>query len=142
MAKDSPILLVEDDTIDALTVKRALNEINARNELIVVKNGEEAIVFLLNSDNYIPFIILIDLNMPRMNGIEFLKQIKKYKKLITTPVIVITTSSDERDKQLSYNFGASGYFIKPIDYKKFVDIIEKIINYWKACELPEEEVND
>ncbi|MCD6115750.1 response regulator [bacterium] len=142
MAKDSPILLVEDDTIDALTVKRALNEINARNELIVVKNGEEAIVFLLNSDNYIPFIILIDLNMPRMNGIEFLKQIKKYKKLIRIPVIVITTSSDERDKQLSYNFGASGYFIKPIDYKKFVDIIEKIINYWKACELPEEEVND
>ena len=123
MAKDSPILLVEDDTIDALTVKRALNEIDARNELIVVKNGEEAIGFLLNSDNYMPFIILIDLNMPRMNGIEFLKQIKKYKKLITIPVIVITTSSDERDKQLSYNFGASGYFIKPIEYKKFVDII-------------------
>jgi len=142
MARSRNILLVEDDTIDAMTVKRALQEINTENELVIVKNGEEALSFLLDSDNSIPFLILLDLNMPRMNGIEFLIQIKKHEKLMRIPVIVITTSSDERDKQRSYDCGAVGYFIKPVEYKKFVGIIERIIGYWTACELPEEDMDD
>jgi len=137
--KTKPILLVEDDKIDALTVQRALKQIGEENVLIVAKDGETAISVLENHDTTKPFLILLDLNMPKMNGVEFLLKLKSNKEFKTVPVVVVTTSSDERDIKKSYDAGAAGYFIKPVDYNDFVVILDRIVSYWKACILPEEE---
>ncbi len=137
MRSPKSILLVEDDRVDAMTVKRALKEIKVTNRLDIVNNGEEALTFLKNSENKKPGIILLDLNMPRMNGIEFLKIAKKDERLKKIPVIVLTTSKEDQDKVDSFNLGVSGYMIKPVDYRKFVEVVKTIDLYWTLSELPD-----
>ncbi|GAB6146627.1 response regulator [Desulfocicer niacini] len=137
MRSSKPILLVEDDIVDAMTVKRALKEIKITNKLHIVNNGEEALEFLKDTDNQIPGIILLDLNMPRMNGIDFLKVAKKDDTIKRIPVIVLTTSKDDQDKVDSFNLGVSGYMVKPVDYKKFVEVVKTIDLYWTLSELPD-----
>lgn len=137
MRTSKPILLVEDDTVDAMTVKRALKEINVTNKLCLVNNGEEALAFLKDPDNQTPGIILLDLNMPRMNGIDFLKIAKKDDTMKRIPVIVLTTSKEDQDKVDSFNLGVSGYMVKPVDYKKFVEVVKTIDLYWTLSELPD-----
>src|SRR4051812_26607751 len=114
MKSQRPILLVEDDKIDAMTVKRALSEIHVTNEVINARNGEEAIEYLKNTANTSPCIILLDLNMPRMNGIEFLKAAREQKLLFRTPVIVLTTSKEEQDRIESFKLSVAGYMLKPV----------------------------
>lgn len=136
MKSNKPILLVEDDDVDAMTVKRALKEIHITNPLFIVKNGEEAIQFLKNPTNEQPGIILLDLNMPKMNGIEFLKIAKQDNLLKSIPVVVLTTSREEEDKINSFNLSVAGYMIKPVDYMQFVETIKTINMYWTLSELP------
>jgi CheY-like chemotaxis protein len=137
MRTTKPILLVEDDKVDAMTIKRALQEINVTNVLKIVGNGEEALDFLRDDDNEKPAIILLDLNMPKMNGIEFLTIIKKDEDLKRIPAIVLTTSRDEQDRIDSFNLGIAGYMIKPVDYLQFVEVMKTIHIYWTLSELPE-----
>jgi CheY-like chemotaxis protein len=132
-----PILLVEDDRVDVMTIRRALKEINVSNNVIVAGNGEEGLAYLQNPKNILPCIILLDINMPKMNGIEFLEIMKKEDRLKIIPVIVLTTSQEEQDRTNSFNLGISGYMIKPVDYKQFVDVIKTINLYWTLSELPE-----
>ncbi|MHB2015488.1 MAG: response regulator [Candidatus Xenobia bacterium] len=133
-----PILLVEDDKVDAMTVKRALREINVVNPLVHKANGEEALDYLRQGEgNGKPAIILLDLNMPRMNGIEFLKVAKADQILKKIPVIVLTTSKEDQDRVDSYDLGVAGYMIKPVDYHQFVEVIKAIHLYWSLSELPE-----
>lgn len=136
MLKNKPILLVEDDMIDAMTVKRALRELNVINPVVSVENGEEALEYLRDEKNEFPGIILLDLNMPRMNGIEFLKISKKDDDLKHIPVIVLTTSLEEMDRVDTFNLGVAGYMVKPVDYKQFVEVIKAIKLYWSLSELP------
>ncbi|PWJ95110.1 response regulator receiver domain-containing protein [Oceanotoga teriensis] len=131
-----PILLVEDDRIDAMSVKRSLQELKIVNDLIIRNNGEEALKYLLDSENEIPCIILLDLNMPKMNGIDFLRERIKYDNLKLIPTIVLTTSREEQDRVNSFSLGVSGFMIKPVDYKQFVDVIKTIDLYWSLSELP------
>jgi len=137
MRNSKPILLVEDDKVDAMTVKRALKEINITNRLDIVNDGEEALAFLRDPKNNNPGIILLDLNMPRMNGIEFLRITKKDETLKKIPVVVITTSKEDQDKIDSFNLGVAGYMIKLVDYQKFVEVIKVIDLYWTLSELPD-----
>lgn len=137
MRSSKPILLVEDDQVDAMTVKRALKEINVTNQLDMTGNGEEALAFLANPENEKPGIILLDLNMPKMNGIEFLEIIKKDDILKKIPVVVLTTSKEDQDKVDSFELGVSGYMIKPVDYRQFVEVVKAIDLYWTLSELPE-----
>ena len=137
MRSTKPILLVEDDRVDAMTVKRALKDIKVTNRLDIVNNGEEALIFLRNPENEKPGIILLDLNMPRMNGIEFLEIAKKDDDLKKIPIVVLTTSKEEQDKVDSFNFGVAGYMIKPVDYLKFVEVVKTIDLYWSLSELPD-----
>ena len=137
MRSSKPILLIEDDQVDAMTVKRALKEIHVTNHLDIVGNGEEALWFLRNPENEKPGIILLDLNMPKMNGIEFLKIAKRDETLKRIPVVVLTTSKAEQDKVDSFNFGVAGYMIKPVDYQKFVEVVKTISLYWTLSELPD-----
>jgi len=138
MRSKRPILLIEDDRVDAMTVKRALRDIHVNNRLEIVKNGEEALMFLRSPGAEMPCLMLLDLNMPRMNGIEFLKLAKQDDKIRRIPVIVITTSSEEQDKLNSFNLGVAGYMIKPIDYPKFVESLKTIDLYWSVSEIIEE----
>jgi len=136
MRSGKPILLLEDDQVDVLTVKRALREIKVLNDLHVEPNGEDALKYLHEHPEDAPCIILLDLNMPRMNGTEFLRRIKQdpeYKKI---PVIVLTTSREEQDRISSFNLGVAGYMIKPVDYLQFVEVIRTINLYWSISELP------
>ena len=139
MLKPKPILLVEDDSVDAMTVKRAMRDLQVDHSVIHTVNGEEAIKYLTSPDTEKPFVILLDLNMPKMNGIEFLKVMKTHPELKTIPVIVLTTSKERRDVLDSFELGASGYMVKPVDYSKFVEILSKIMIYWSASELPKNE---
>ncbi len=131
-----PILLVEDDRVDAMTVKRALREINVANRLDVVQDGEEALEFLRNPDNERPAIILLDLNMPRMNGIELLRVLKADDSLKSIPVIVLTTSKADQDRIESFNLSVAGYMLKPVDYLQFVEVMRIVNLYWTLSELP------
>mgnify|MGYP002869804746 FL=1 len=136
MIQNKPILLVEDDMIDAMTVKRALKELNVINPVITVENGEEALEYLRKSDSVLPGIILLDLNMPRMNGVEFLRIAKKDDKLKQLPVVILTTSHEEIDRIDTFSLGVAGYMVKPVDYKQFVEVVKAIKMYWSLSELP------
>ena len=136
MKSSKPILLVEDDHVDAITVRRALRDLNVPNDIVHQLDGEDALEYLRSSDNKRPCVILLDLNMPRMNGIDFLKIIKNDDELKKIPVIVMTTSKDERDKMESFEFSVAGYIIKSTDYKKFVEALKILNLYWTLSELP------
>jgi CheY-like chemotaxis protein len=129
------ILLVEDDQVDAMTVSRALNDIKATHPLIHKTNGIEALNFLKNNPEQFPGIILLDLNMPKMNGIEFLEHIKSDTELKHIPVVVLTTSNEHRDKVESFNLGVAGYMLKPVGYQEFLTVMYEINTYWSKSEL-------
>ncbi len=139
MRNSKPILLVEDDNVDAMTVKRALKDLRVTNPLVHSANGEEAIGYLRNDANEKPCVILLDLNMPKMNGIEFLKVAKSDEMLKRIPAVVLTTSKDDRDKVESFELNVAGYIVKPVDYKKFVEAIRIVNLYWTLSELPSHE---
>lgn len=130
------ILLVEDDKIDALTIQRALKELKILNPVVICENGLEALNFLNDKEKLLPGIILLDLNMPKMNGIEFLEHRQNNKTLKLIPTVVLTTSKDEQNKVESFNLGVAGYMIKPVDYMQFVEVIKTINLYWTLSELP------
>jgi CheY-like chemotaxis protein len=130
------ILLVEDDEIDIKSVKRAFSELRITNPLEISRNGEEALKHLKNKRNIRPGLILLDLRMPRMDGIEFLKIIKKENTLKIIPVVVLTTSKEDEDKVESFNLGISGYMMKPVNYRDFVEVIRTIKMYWTLSESP------
>jgi CheY-like chemotaxis protein len=134
-----PILLVEDDSVDAMTVKRALKDLNVTNRLVHTINGEEALNHLRAESNGNPCVILLDLNMPKMNGVEFLKVVKDDDVLKSIPVVVLTTSQEEQDVVESFKLSAAGYIVKPVDYKKFVEAMRTIYVYWTLSELPDGE---
>jgi CheY-like chemotaxis protein len=134
---DIPILLVEDDAVDAMTVERALTDIRVTNKVHTVSDGQAALEFLREPGAQRPGIILLDLNMPGMNGIELLKVLKSDESLRKIPVVVLTTSSDERDRVNSFDLGVAGYMIKPVDYIQFVEVVRTINLYWTISELPD-----
>ena len=130
------ILLVEDDKVDVRSVKRAFKELHITNPLAVAHNGEEALKYLNDGKNKKPGLILLDLRMPRMDGIEFLKIIKKDKDLKSIPIVVVTTSKEDEDKTKSFDLGASGYMMKSVNYRDFVEAIKTISEYWHLSESP------
>ena len=119
-----------------MTVKRALKDLNIKNQLVSTANGEEALEYLKNNDNKKPGIILLDLNMPKMNGIEFLTIIKADETLKTIPVIVLTTSNQQQDIAESFKFSVAGYIVKSVDYTEFTEAINTINLYWTLSKLP------
>jgi CheY-like chemotaxis protein len=131
------ILLIEDDKVDAMTVRRALKELRVTTRLEHVENGEEALTYLRDPNKNRPCIILLDLNMPIMNGIEFLQAVKLDPDLKRIPVVVLTTSEEQEDKVDSFSLGVAGYMRKPVDYQQFVETIRSIDAYWTISELSE-----
>lgn len=133
---NKPILLVEDDQVDVMTIRRALKEIHVLNPVVNMENGEEGLAYLADPDQQRPCIILLDLNMPIMNGIEFLQNVKADPRFRSIPVIVLTTSEEQQDKVNSFELGVAGYMAKPVDYKQFVEMMRSIDVYWTISALP------
>ncbi len=136
MNNRNPILLVEDDSIDAMMVSRALKDLKVPNKLIHQENGENALDYLKTKGSEMPCIILLDLNMPRMGGLEFLEIVKKDEQLKTIPIIILTTSSELQDRHSSFNYSVAGYMVKPINYHEFVEMMKSISDYWSHSEFP------
>jgi CheY-like chemotaxis protein len=134
MKPGTPILLIEDDLVDVMTVKRALRELKMTNPLRVASNGEEGLASLRSENQCAPGLILLDLNMPRMNGLEFLQVVKADDQLRRLPVVVLTTSAQANDRLESFNLGIAGYIIKPVDFTNFVEVMRSIQDYWSHCE--------
>lgn len=135
------ILLVEDDEVDIMNVKRAFKKNKINNPLHVARNGLEGLDMLRGNGagnipklDPLPKIVLLDLNMPKMNGLEFLKEIREDDALKTISVFVMTTSDEESDKFTAYNLNVAGYIIKPLSFERFVTAISILDHYWKLCE--------
>jgi len=131
------ILLVEDDQVDVMNVRRAFEKHHIANPLHVAANGIDALDML--RQNVVPEerrIVLLDLNMPKMSGLEFLRELRTDPALQSTPVIVLTTSNDERDKIEAYNLNVAGYLLKPVTFANFVEVMAAINKYWALVELP------
>ena len=136
MLKTRPLLLIEDDNVDAMTVKRAMEEIGVIESFVHLTNGEEALDYLQSEVNEKPCLILLDLNMPRMNGIEFLEKAKAHPDIRNIPVVVLTTSREDRDIVKTFEKSVAGYMVKPIDYDQFVEKMRAICEYWALSRLP------
>ena len=136
MLNSKPILLIEDDDGDVMTVNRALRDLKVTNQLVPIGDGEEAIEYLRDESATKPCIVLLDLNMPKMDGAEFLKIVKADKALNKIPVVILTTSNSDRDVIESFELGAAGYMVKSVDYEKFVETIRAIDQYWTLSKLP------
>ena len=131
------ILLVDDDEVDVMNVKRAFKKNNITNPLYIATNGLEALATLREpSFPQSRRLVLLDLNMPKMGGIEFLKELRADPALKPIPVIVLTTSNEDSDKVEAYNFNVAGYILKPVTFSKFIDAVVALNNYWTLSELP------
>jgi CheY-like chemotaxis protein len=131
------ILLVEDDEVDVMNVRRAFQRNNIANPLFVAANGVEGLAHL--RDGKVPRerrIVLLDLNMPQMNGIEFLREVRRDPDLQSIPVVVLTTSNDERDRIEAYNLNVAGYLLKPVTFSNFCEVMTALNKYWALMELP------
>ncbi len=139
--KDSmPILLVDDNRIDVMMFKRALEDLKITNPLIHLADCKEALEYLKNEDNEKPWVVLADLNTPQMDGLEFLTAVKAHDALKQIIVIVLSGSDDEEDIAESFRLGAVGYIVKPPDYNKLIEMIRIIHAYWTLSELPHKSV--
>ncbi|MEP7263015.1 MAG: response regulator [Bacteroidota bacterium] len=136
------ILLVEDDHVDVMNVQRAFKKNNINYPLHIAFNGVEALNMLRGSNgkpkiSASPLIILTDINMPKMNGIEFIRELRNDPEFKSVIVFVMTTSNDTSDKVEAYNLNVAGYILKPLSFEKFVNTIGILNSYWKLCELPD-----
>ena len=134
MKRELKILLIEDDTIELMKLNRAMLSLNMNHKVTEVNNGEDALELLLNEEYY-PDIILLDLNMPKINGIEFLSILKTNESLKFIPIIILTTSSNKKDLLECYNIGIAGYIQKPLKYQDYISKINILLSYWSANEL-------
>lgn len=128
------ILFIEDDTIETMKLNRTIAKLDDKHTIIQANNGEEALR-ILKEEQRLPDIILLDLNMPRMNGIEFLQILKKDEILKYLPTIILTTSENRTDLLECYRIGIAGYVIKPLKYEDYEEKIKKVIAYWQVNEL-------
>ncbi|KAF0236800.1 MAG: response regulator receiver [bacterium] len=138
MDKKTAILLIEDDEVDIMNVQRAFKKNSFQNPLYIANNGLEALALLRGDGrpalNPAPKIILLDINMPKMGGIEFLQQLRSDKLLRSISVFVLTTSNEDCDKIAAYNLNVAGYILKPVSFERFVQALGTLGAYWDLCQ--------
>ena len=136
-ARDLNIVLVDDDDVDVMNVQRAFAKSKISSPIYTACDGIAALELLRSGR--VPAdrrLVLLDLNMPRMNGIELLRALRADPELRSTPVVVLTTSNDERDKVEAYALNVSGYLLKPVTFAAFVELMSTLNTYWSTVELP------
>lgn len=136
------VLLVEDDEVDIMNVRRAFKRNRIANPLYCASNGVEALAMLRGEDSdqfSLPGqrrIILLDINMPKMNGLEFLHELRHDPELKSTPVVVLTTSDEDQDRIEAYQLNVAGYILKPVTFSNFAEMMATLNRYWSLCEIP------
>ena len=131
------ILVVEDDVVDAMNIRRAFEKVRLSNPLFFAKDGVEGLEMLRGEA--MPKarrLVLLDINMPRMNGIEFLRELRTDPALKATPVVVLTTSNHDRDRFDAFDLNVAGYLLKPVTFTDFVDVMAALNHYWTLVEFP------
>jgi len=136
MKDDRPIMIVEDDPVDLMSIKRAFAELKITNDLVTVNSGQKAIDIIHAAEIARPTLVLLDLRMPGIDGLEVLETLRRSNSYGTVPVIILTTSNEERDKVATFKLGISGYMVKPVDYKQFVEVVRAIDLYWTLSQQP------
>jgi CheY-like chemotaxis protein len=131
---NQPILLVEDNPVDLDLTIRAFKTQKLENPILIARDGEEALAYIEKWEKGAPrpVVILLDLKMPKVNGLEVLKVLKTHPDLKTIPVVVLTTSSETSDVKEAYKLGANSYIVKPVDFEKFLDMAKQIDLYWRV----------
>ena len=136
------ILLIEDNTSDIELTRRALQKSHIVNELVVLEDGQDALDYFFGDTNDVerekqmPTLILLDLKLPRVDGLQVLKEIRSHKETKYLPVVILTTSNEERDIVESYNLGANSYIRKPVDFNQFVEAVQGLGLYWLVINQP------
>ncbi len=132
MNSQPPILLVEDNPMDVDLALRAFKKRRLMNPIEVSRDGEEALAWIARweAGEALPAVVLLDLKLPRVDGLEVLRQIKAHEKLRGVPIVVLTTSADSQDVRRAYELGANSYIVKPVDFDKFVEVASQIEVYW------------
>ena len=128
------IMLIEDDMIEIMKLNRTISKLKLKHKIVETNNGEDALKLLSEMDN-LPDIILLDLNMPKVNGIEFLNILKNDESLKYIPTVILTTSCNQKELHECFKIGVSGYILKPLKYEEYVDKINKVLSYWSINEL-------
>jgi two-component system response regulator len=138
MAEDQPIdiLLVEDNPDDAGLTIRSLKKRNLANRLLHLHDGEEALQYLFNGANTMPKLILLDLKMPKVDGIDVLRKLKADEEKKIIPVVIMTSSNEEKDIVESYQLGVNAYIVKPLDFEKFAKVVADIGFFWLVLNQP------
>lgn len=137
MSKCAEILLVEDSRMDVELTLDAFHEVRLGNRIHVVRDGQEALDYLFGRGRYadrkshpLPDLVLLDLKLPKVDGHDVLRQLKQTPRLRRIPVVVLTSSEAEGDRALSYDVGANSYLVKPVSFDGFLDVVQKIGDYW------------
>jgi CheY-like chemotaxis protein len=133
-----PILLVEDNPMDVDLTKRAFARHKLANPIEVARDGEEALAYLARweADDPLPVVILLDLKLPKVDGLEVLRQIKAHHQFRMLPVVILTTSAEDHDVRTAYALGANSYIVKPVDFEKFLEVAAHIELYWIVLNTP------
>ncbi|WP_240009591.1 response regulator [Marinomonas algicola] len=137
--KTVTLFIIDDDDVDVLGIQRALKKLKIANPTMRAKDGVEALEMLRQGHVRKPFIALLDINMPRMNGIDMLSELRADPKLFDSVVFILTTSRDDQDKFEAYKKNVAGYIVKKQVGEAFLSIVEMLGNYWRIVELPEHE---
>lgn len=135
---DITLFVVEDDEVDFMAIKRSFNKMRIANPIVRATNGEEALNMLKNDDISYPFIMLLDLRMPKLSGIDLLKEIRNDEKLSCTTVFILTSSDNEKDIIETHKLHVAGYFVKDLAGKEFINVVSLLDGYWRIAQLPEE----
>jgi CheY-like chemotaxis protein len=135
---DRPILLVEDNPMDVDLTMRAFAKRKLANPIQVARDGEEALAFLerWEAGETLPVVVLLDINLPKVSGLDVLQQFKTHPHSQKVPVIILTTSAEDGDIQVAYEKGANSYIVKPVDFEKFVEVASQIDLYWNVINIP------
>jgi CheY-like chemotaxis protein len=134
MKKQLNVLLVEDNLIEVMKMRRTVSLLDLKHNIIVANNGEDALQNLEDKSKF-PDLILLDLNMPKVGGIEFLAILKKNDDIKHIPTVILTTSDNQKDLEQCYRLGVSGYVLKPLKYDDYVEKIKNVLSYWSMNEL-------
>lgn len=130
MLNDKAILLVEDNPDDIELALHAFRSNNIVNEVVVKTNGKDALDFLFAGGEPLPGVVLLDLNLPKLSGIDVLREIRAHERTRMVPVVIMTTSREERDVLTSYKLHANSYVVKPVDFQQFTDSVRQLGMYW------------
>lgn len=141
---DKTLLLVEDNTQDELLTLRALKKANVANRIDVVRDGQQALDFLFRENAFadragpdLPAVVLLDIGLPRLSGLEVLERLRADERTKLLPVVILTSSDEERDRLKSYEIGANSFVKKPVDFAEFAEVVARLGVYWLATnELP------